>query len=103
MAISVNDPGVYTKTGAYNFLKDLLNVPRKNVFISKEFFSMFFKKIDSFYLIKSSEELVSSIFSEEGLVELNRHYFLIKKEHPEEALEMKNDIFQKIKDKLKVA
>lgn len=69
------EEGVYTRTQAFNFLKGLLGV-KKNILISKRFFSLFFTGIEGgLYSIKSTEDTIKSIFTKEGIAELNKIYF----------------------------
>ena len=70
--------GSYTPTEAYNFLKGLLGV-RKNVLINKQFFLLFFTKVDDFYIIKKSENIIKDIFTKGGIAELNKVYYQKKK------------------------
>ncbi|MEI6022882.1 MAG: hypothetical protein WCQ32_03530 [bacterium] len=71
---TVNDAnGFYTKTGAYNFLKELLGVA-KNVLIKKEFFNLFFEEVDGFFKIKKPEEFVRGLFEKNKIKESNFEY-----------------------------
>lgn len=76
--------GVYTKTQAYNFLKDLLGLSKK-CFLNKKFFSLFFRESDDLYIIKRPEEIIKNIFTKEGIAELNRAYYQKKQENDPSA------------------
>jgi len=76
--------GVYTKTQAYNFLKGLLGLSKKD-FINKKFFSLFFRESDNLYLIRQPEDIIKMIFSKEGIAELNKMYYQKKMEHDPSA------------------
>jgi hypothetical protein len=77
----INDmEGVYTRTQAYNFLKDLLGVSRRKVLLPKKFFFLFFKESDGMYFIKKPEDIVRDIIKKEGIDELNNQYHKNKQE-----------------------
>ncbi|HLP86717.1 MAG TPA: hypothetical protein VK153_02475 [Candidatus Paceibacterota bacterium] len=86
--------GAYTRTQAFNFLKDLLGIPRKKSTISKEFFDLFFDEVDSgFYLLKKPEDFIRELFDKEGIAELNKMYYQKKKEkNREESQEIANTV-----------
>ena len=72
--IDTQASGAYSKTSAYNFLKNLLGIPKGRT-INKKFFSLFFQESEGFYFIKKSEDLVLTIFTNQGIKELNKVYF----------------------------
>jgi hypothetical protein len=85
---SINNEGVYTKTQAYNFLKGLLGLQKRDV-INKNFFFLFFRKEDSFpgekiYSIRKPEDMVKKIFAEKHLAGVNRIYYAEKKRNNKE-------------------
>ena len=89
-----NQDGFYTRTQAYNFLKELLGVS-KSVLINKSFFLLFFSESDGgMYVIKKPEDMIKNIFTEEGIVEMNKMYFQKKQE---KQLEEANEISQKVR------
>ncbi len=100
--LSTANDGVFTKTQAFNYLKVLLKVPKKAT-INKNFFKLFFKSADGLYMLKTSEELIISIFSEEGLADMNQQYFILKTENATAAKVLKSQIFNTVKDRLKIA
>jgi hypothetical protein len=84
----------YTKTGAYNFLKDLLGVSKK-IIINENFFNLFFIESGGFYLIKKPEDIISNIFAKNGIAELNKMYFQLKQENNSiEAEEIANQVME---------
>jgi len=87
------EDGVYTRTQAFNFLKGLLGV-KKNILISKRFFSLFFIGIEEgMYSIKSTEDTIKSIFTKEGIAELNKIYFQkIQAKETKEANEIREQV-----------
>jgi hypothetical protein len=99
--LSTANEGVFTKTQAFNYLKDLLSIPKKST-INKNFFRLFFKSADGLYMLKTSEEMIAEIFSEEGLVKLNSQYFELKKENLPAAKVLKSQIFSTVKNRLTV-
>lgn len=72
--------GAYSKTGAFNFLKELLGL-KKSATINKRFFELFFVEAEGFYFIKKPEDLIKNIFTENGIRELNKLYFQKKSEN----------------------
>ena len=104
LMVNNNDDGVYSRTRAYNFLKDLLGVSRK-VLINKYFFSLFFEKLDDKdFIIKKSEDIIKSIFTKEGLAELNKQYYQSKQEkNPVEAEKISEQVVQIVEKELLVA
>ncbi|MEK7572620.1 MAG: hypothetical protein AAB493_02060 [Patescibacteria group bacterium] len=97
----INDmDGVYTRTQAYNFLKNLLGVSKK-VLLNKNFFCLFFKESDGMFLIKTSEDIIKSIFTKEGIAELNNLYYRKKQEkNPAEAAKISQKVMQIVKKSL---
>lgn len=75
--------GAYSKTGAFNFLKELLGL-KKSATINKRFFELFFVEAEGFYYLKKPEDLIRSIFTENGIRELNNLYFQKKSENKKE-------------------
>ena len=69
--------GVYTRTQAFNFLKDLLEIPKKAK-INKTFFSLFFKECDEMFVIRKPEDIIKRIFTENAIARINEEYFLLK-------------------------
>jgi len=80
-----NSSGTYTKTSGYNFLKNLLGIP-KNAFLNKSFFNLFFTESEGFYIIKKPEEKVKSIIFDNGIIYLNNLYY--KKRNKKEFAEI---------------
>ncbi|MCX6754367.1 MAG: hypothetical protein NTU81_00870 [Candidatus Nomurabacteria bacterium] len=72
--------GVYTRTQAFNFLKNLLGIPKRSL-INEEFFMLFFIDSGNFYLIKKPEDIIKALFTQEGIVELNKTYYQKKLEN----------------------
>ena len=101
----INDmDGVYTKTQAYNFLKDLLGVSRRKVLINKNFFFLFFKESDGMFFIKTSEDIIKSIFTKEGIAELNKLYYKNKEEkNSGEAEKISQKVMQIVRKSLATA
>lgn len=98
--INSAEEGVYTKTQAFNFLKDLLEVPH-NVLISKKFFSLFFEDSDSFFVIKQPESKIESIFENLKIPERNRNYFEVKMaKKTEEAKKIEEKVIQDVEELL---
>ena len=95
--VDTNSAGTYTKTAAYNVLKDLLGIPR-SALINKNFFEIFFVESDGFYLIKKPEEIIRNIFAKNGIGELNKLYFEKKmKQKIEEAADTAETILSVMK------
>ncbi len=85
--------GVYSRTQAFNFIKNLLGIPKKSL-INEKFFKLFFiKESEGIYLIKKPEELIKGLFTKEGIVGLNKMYF-------QKKLENKNAEAQEISQKV---
>ncbi len=96
-----HDDGVYSKTQAYNFLKELLGVP-KGVLINKNFFSLFFSEFENGkYLIKKAEDVIINIFTEKGIAEMNKMYYLKKQENQiDEANKISEIVITLVKETL---
>lgn len=98
--MDVNCEGVYAKTQAYNFLKTLLGVSKK-VRINKTFFSLFFKECDEMFLIRKPEDIIKRIFTEKGIAEVNKKYYLLKKNgEVDEAHRFAEQIMSTIRESL---
>ena len=92
--------GAYTKTGAYNFLKRLLGVPKKAI-INRNFFNLFFTEDENFFFIKKSEKAVKKLFQKEGIQELNNLYFLKKSANKtEEANEIAKNVLNIVRNSM---
>jgi hypothetical protein len=76
----INDQdNIYSRTQAFNFLKELLEVPQ-GALINLQFFRLFFSGVGGGkYFIKTNENCIRQIFKEKGIVELNRQYYYYKK------------------------
>jgi hypothetical protein len=69
----------FSRTQAFNFLKKMLEVPKK-VLINKNFFFLFFSEPEKGqFILKKSEDVIKNIFTEQGLAELNKVYYEKKK------------------------
>ena len=98
----INDTeGVYTRTQAFNFLKDLLGIPKKAL-ISEKFFVLFFiEDSDRFFFIRKPEEIIKRVFTENGISELNKMYYKKKMEQKnDEAKEIFEKVTQVVKKSL---
>jgi len=92
--------GAYTKTQAYNFLKNLLGVSKK-IIINKTFFSLFFKEYEGMYLIRKSEDSIKRIFTEEGIAEFNKMYYKMKQRNkPLAAQRIAKEVMKIVKKSL---
>ena len=89
--ITTQEEGIYSKTQAFNLLKELLGVP-KNVLINKHFFNLFFDEIeDRKFQIKNTETFIKELFTKKGIVEMNRLYY---QEKMKKRTEMANACFK---------
>lgn len=89
----------YTRTRANNFLKKALGIPKKSL-INERFFNLFFlKESDGVYFIKKPESLIESLFTSEGIIELNKVYYQNKLENKTaEAKEVAHKVMTLVKD-----
>jgi hypothetical protein len=88
--------GFYTRTGAFNFLKVLLNLP-KNALVNKDFFSFFFIEYEGVFKIRKTEEETKEIFSRNNIADLNQQYYQAKKENNGKANHISLDIFARVR------
>lgn len=92
--------GIYGRTQAFNFLKDLLGIPKK-VLINEEFFKLFFmKESEGYYLIKKPEVFIKELFTKEGIAELNKAYYQNKLKNPEKAKEISQKVTKIVRESL---
>lgn len=79
--IDKKQEGVYTMTGAFNLIKDLLGLPR-TVFIKKSLFVIIFDELEpkKYYLIKRPEEYVKKMFEEKRIRDFNDACYQFKQE-----------------------
>lgn len=76
--VNRNDDGVYAKTDAYNFLKDLLDISH-SVKIYRSFFNLFFTPLEEgFYKLNFTESEVIDIFNQGNIRDKNMQYFNLK-------------------------
>ncbi|MFA6325172.1 MAG: hypothetical protein WCX46_03020 [Candidatus Paceibacterota bacterium] len=74
----------YTRTAAFNLLKEFLGIP-KNALINRTFFNLFFLENDRTYILKKEEDEIRKIIQENNLKEVNAEYYKNKKENNEES------------------
>ena len=86
--------GFLTTTEAYNLIKGYLNIPKKS-FVNKKFFTLFFKKTEDGCYPKLPPEKIKEIFSKNNISELNKEYYL-KKKNGKDVTEIKRKIFEKV-------
>jgi len=76
--------GIYTRTAAFNLLKELLDIP-KNAHVNKNFFELFFIESEGFYSIIKPKNFIKKMFDEKRIKELNKKYYQ-KKEAGEKII-----------------
>ncbi len=89
--------GFWERTEAFNFIKDLLGVPRKAT-INKNFFLIFFRESFSGFLIKRTREEIIEIFEEYKLPELNNECYVATQEKNPKAAMLREQIFAKARE-----
>ena len=92
--------GFLTNTEAYNLIKGYLNIPKKS-FVNKKFFVLFFKKTEDGCYPKLPPEKIKEIFSKNNIPELNKEYYLKKKDGHDVA-HIKKEIFKRASTALTV-
>jgi hypothetical protein len=88
------EEGFYTRTQAFNFLKELLGIS-KHALINKDFFFIFFKESYGLFRIKKTEEEVKAIFLKNQISALNQRYRQEKEKKSGEAKSISDEIFAK--------
>lgn len=98
--VSIQEEGVFSRTGAFNFLKTLLGVPKK-VLINKELFNKIFLQQEEdahdpgAYRIQYPEDKIKTVFEKQKLAERNREYYSHKTANNyEEMKKVKNEFHQ---------
>lgn len=74
---STQDEGVYTKTRAYNFLKNLVGIRPKDP-LNKRVFNLCFRGTEHVFIPKKKEDEITTIFKKIGVRERNEQYWNLK-------------------------
>jgi len=82
--VSTQDDGFYTKTAAYNLIKRLVGIKPKNT-LNKKVFNLCFSNHEYVYRPKKRESEMVAIFLKHNIAELNKEYWALKDEKPEQA------------------
>lgn len=64
----------YESIEVFNFIKDLLEIPRTEK-INRNFFNLFAKRFGDRHLLRKTKEEITEIFTELRIPELNRQYY----------------------------
>ncbi len=87
--VSTQDDGVYTRTAAYNLIKRLVGIKPKDT-LNKQVFNLCFSNHEHVYRPKKRESEMVEIFRKHNVSELNKKYWALKKNKPEQAKEVFN-------------
>jgi hypothetical protein len=94
--LNTQDEGVFTKTQAFNFLKELLCIS-KRCLINRKIVFLVFEQSDGGFFIKKPESEVRNFFKARKIPELNRDYYRAIKTRDPEALRISGKIISIIR------
>jgi hypothetical protein len=98
--ITTQDTGVFSKTGAFNLLKDWIGIPKKAT-VNKQIFSICFKKTDLYYSSVIDESEMKAAFLDCKIRERNRDYWKAKEAgEKEKALAILNGSISLLRQKI---
>ncbi len=82
--VTTQDDGIFTRTAAFNFLKDLIGIKRRDT-LNRQVFNLCFKENDGYFVLTKSDSTIKEIFQKNRIRERNQRYWSLKKSNPEEA------------------